>query len=69
MKAVTRKNVGNLGDKVVADTVELNWEVTREGWVGAKGGVEAVTGVDDNAAQPKERDEGGLDVVEGQWVS
>ncbi len=29
---IPRKDMGNLGGKVVADTVELNWEMVRNGW-------------------------------------
>ncbi len=62
------KDMGNLGGKVAADTVELNQEMARNGWRCLKGGLEAITSIVDGAIQPKEGDEGGLDVMEGRWV-
>ncbi len=63
---ISRKDVGNLGGEVVADTVELNRKVARKGCGCSKGGTEAITSVDDGVVQSKEGDEGCLDVVEGR---
>ncbi len=43
------KDVGNLGGKAVVDAVELNQEMARKGWGCSRGGLEAITSVDDGA--------------------
>ncbi len=46
---ISRKDVGNRREFVVADTVDVNWEMARNWWGCSKGGLETVTTIDDGA--------------------
>ncbi len=60
--------MGECSKLVEADAVELDWEVARDWWGCAKGGVKAVSAVDNGTVGVEEGDECGSDIVESWGV-
>ncbi len=65
---ISWEDVGEYGELVEGDAVDLNQEVARDWWGCPKGGAETVAAVDEGTVGVEEGDECSLDIVESWWV-